>query len=654
MPWSDGLDPASPAHRIASSQNPEIRVVAGPGTGKSFAMKRRVAKLLEDGIEPRAILPVTFTRVAAEDLHRELVGMDVPGCEEIEGVTLHSLAFRMLSRNHVLQATGRTPRPLNDFEIKPLIADLKDAHNGVMEVKRRIKAYEAAWARLQREEPGYVQSPEDRDFENDLLPWLLFHRAMLIGEVIPHLYNYLRSNPAAQERGEFSHILVDEYQDLNKAEQRVIDLLANNAEVCVVGDDDQSIYSFKHAHPDGIRDWIDARPEADDLALDECRRCPTRVVDMASHLIAQNVNRPVPREIAPRAENGPGAVRIMQYPTLAGEVGGVVNTITDMVANGVPPGDILVLAQRGVIGTPIYEGLVVREVPVKSYYAESELDSEDAQHQFALLKLFVDREDRVALRWLLGLGSGNWLSGGYRRLRDYCEENNLAPWQTLEQLDAEVISIPYTGLLVSRFRAILDEIQALEGLEGLTAVVNRLFPDGDDRVRDLRDLALHVLEEVGDENRDEFFSELSDAITKPEIPSEIEDVRIMSLHKSKGLSAPVTFVCGCVQGLLPRQPSPNLTPTERQASIEEHRRLFYVGITRVKAVPDQGKTRNVGSHLLTNYARRRCSWLGHRPGSGCLWIRSFDCQPIYRGTWSECTGAGCRLAGGFENVFRAV
>ena len=371
---------------------------------------------------------------------------------------------------------------------------------------------------------------------------------MLIGEVIPHLYSYLRSNPAARERGEFSHILVDEYQDLNKAEQRVIDLLADNAEVCVVGDDDQSIYAFKHAHPDGIRDWLDARPEADDLALDECRRCPTRVVEMASHLIAQNVNRPVPREIAPRAENGPSDVRIMQYPTLAGEVGGVVNTITDMVANGVPPGDILVLAQRGVIGTPIYEGLVAREVPVKSYYAESELDSEDAQHQFALLKLFVDREDRVALRWLLGLGSGNWLSGGYRRLRDYCEENNLAPWQALEQLDAGVISIPYTGPLVRRFRAILEEIQALEGLEWLTAVVDRLFPDGDDRVRDLRDLALQVLEEVGDENRDEFFSELSDAITKPEIPSEIQDVRIMSIHKSKGLSAPVTFVCGFVRG----------------------------------------------------------------------------------------------------------
>ena len=77
--WSDGLDPVSPAYALASSANRRVRVVAGPGTGKSFAMKRRVARLLDAGVAPRGILPVTFTRVAAEDLHRELVSMSVPG-----------------------------------------------------------------------------------------------------------------------------------------------------------------------------------------------------------------------------------------------------------------------------------------------------------------------------------------------------------------------------------------------------------------------------------------------------------------------------------------------------------------------------------------------------------------------------------------------
>jgi DNA helicase-2/ATP-dependent DNA helicase PcrA len=113
MPWSDGLVAGTAAYDVAASLNSRIRVVAGPGTGKSFAMKRRVARLLETGVDPAAILPVTFTRVAAEDLHRELVGMGVPGCDNLNGVTLHSLSLKILLRNHVLHATGRTARPLS-------------------------------------------------------------------------------------------------------------------------------------------------------------------------------------------------------------------------------------------------------------------------------------------------------------------------------------------------------------------------------------------------------------------------------------------------------------------------------------------------------------------------------------------------------------
>ena len=105
MAWSDALDLQSPAFGIAASANARVRVIAGPGTGKSFAMKRRVARLLEEGVEPALILAVTFTRVAAEDLHRELVGMGVPGCEALNGVTIHSLALRIQLRNHVLGAT---------------------------------------------------------------------------------------------------------------------------------------------------------------------------------------------------------------------------------------------------------------------------------------------------------------------------------------------------------------------------------------------------------------------------------------------------------------------------------------------------------------------------------------------------------------------
>ena len=104
------------------------------------------------------------------------------------------------------------------------------------------------------------------------MAWLRFHQAMLIGEVVPLFHDFLAANPAAAERSEYAHILVDEYQDLNRAEQGVIELMSGAADVCIVGDDDQSIYSFKHAHPDGIRDWMVANPGASDISLDDCRR----------------------------------------------------------------------------------------------------------------------------------------------------------------------------------------------------------------------------------------------------------------------------------------------------------------------------------------------------------------------------------------------
>ena len=596
MPWHDGLTPTAPAYHIAASTNNRVRVLAGPGTGKSFAMKRRVARLLESGVAPGEILPVTFTRVAAEDLHRELVGMQVPRCEELEGVTLHSLALQILVRNHVLDATGRVPRALNAFELQPLICDLMGAHGGKKNVTALRMAYEAAWARLQHEEPGYVASPADAAFQTDLLSWLRFHNAMLIGEVIPQLYQYLYTNPAAEERQEFSHILVDEYQDLNRAEQGVIELLSDAADVCIVGDDDQSIYSFKHAHPDGIREWLNANRGADDRGLDDCRRCPTRVVEMANSLIAHNVARPIPRALQPMPRNGAGDVRIIQYRNLGQEVAGVVNLVGQMVAGGVQPRDILVLAQSRAFGTPIYEALVANGLPTKSYYAESELSHHDAQCAFALLKLFIDRQDRVALRWLIGVDGNNWHAAGYRRVRIRCENGGASPWDVLAQLENGTLRLAYTAGIVRRYREIVGELVALEALPDLTSVVDRLFPDGQQSTAHMRSLALGVLDNEYDDDREDFIRELSAAISKPEIPTEIEDVRIMSLHKSKGLSAPVTIIAGCVQGLLPRRPADELTPAQQAQFLDEQRRLFYVGITRVKALPQDG-TR--GTLILT-------------------------------------------------------
>src|SRR5688572_29437594 len=181
--WDDDL--TGIALNIASTDESPLRVLAGPGTGKTYAMKRRVMRLLQQEVEPRRILACTFTRTAARDIAKEIAGLGVEGAEKVWAGTLHGLCFSILQRQEVLQATGRVARPLTQTEVRFLLQDLQADFEGVKKARKRLKAFEAAWARLQSEEPGWPEDPVDQAFQVGLLDWLTFHRAMLIGEIVP-------------------------------------------------------------------------------------------------------------------------------------------------------------------------------------------------------------------------------------------------------------------------------------------------------------------------------------------------------------------------------------------------------------------------------------------------------------------------------------
>ena len=582
MPWDDNLVVGSPAYSIAASVHGRIRVLAGPGAGKSFAMKRRVARLLEvERVHAATILAVTFTRVAAEDLHRELASLGVPGADELNGRTLHSVAMSILMRQHVLQTLGRTPRPLNEFEVEPLLADLSGVHGNKHQRRRLMRAYGAAWARLQTQQPGYARTPAEQAFVDELIDWLTIHEAMLIDEIIPHLFQYLHANPGAPERTEFLHVLIDEYQDLNRAEQDVLMYLGARASICIVGDDDQSIYSFKHAHPEGIRQWHTLHP-TDDHSIAECRRCPTTVARMANALISRNADRIAGRAMQERARNGTGEVVIRQYRTAADEADAIAAKIAALTQAGVAPSEIIVLAQRATFAAPIFEKLRGHNIPTKSYYAEAELDTLEAQERFALLKLFLNNEDRVALRWLLGRGHDSWRATQYARLMQRVKDDGTSPWITLQRLADGEITIQHAGSLVARFNDLRDELRALGEAVDVDDFIQQWLPPNPQT-----DLLAEVVARCQLEaaSIQELYDALYATITEPEVPLEVAEVRVMSLHKSKGLSSPYVFIVGCVEGLLPSRPDAELGPAERTAKLQEDRRLFYVGITRVKATP---------------------------------------------------------------------
>lgn len=596
MTWETGMDPTSPAYSFAANTAERLRTVAGPGTGKSFALRRRIARLLEEGNNPQRMLAVTFTRTAAADLKSEIQTLDIEGVDQVVARTLHSLCFKILERERVFNNLQRHPRPLVEHEIDPLLRDLSDPDYGnVGDKRKRIIDYEAAWARLQRDEPGYAIDELDQRFERDLLAWLRYHHAILIGDLIPLTLQYLRNNPLCPERRMFDHVLVDEYQDLNKAEQVLIDYLTGDGSCTVIGDDDQSIYSFRNAHPEGIRTYPDDKPQCVSINFDECRRCPSNVVAMASNLIANNHNRTL-GALAPFQGNDAGNVQVMQWATLDDEINGLTRIVEKLVhTDNIAPGDILILTPRRRIGYRLRNSIKQQEIEIRSYFREQALDSKRAKHLFSLLTFSGDPDDRVALRYLLGEESDSYLQKSYLKIKEAAVERQISPRDFLDLVVAGEVTLARTSNIQNRYKDILGEVQKINDLlnRSTQEMIDTIMPEENEELDTFRDAVLAAVEIVGEFNSpgDEqtwlslLTQEIRNLISLPETPDEVDHIRVMSLHSSKGLSSKVVIITSCIEGLIPAHDH-RLSEEEQIRQLEEQRRLFYVGITRCKIEPN--------------------------------------------------------------------
>jgi len=583
--WADGLCGA--ARRIAEVEHSPLRVLAGPGTGKTFALMRRVARFLQAGATPNRILACTFTRTAANDIQNEVARLGVDGVERVRAGTLHSLCFRILSRADVLELTNRVPRPLLNFEERFLLQDLQDDNfGGIRERKRRLQAFNAAWARLQTDEPGWPTDPIDQAFHNALLGWLHFHEAMLIGEIVPETLRYLRDNPASSDRRAFDHVLVDEYQDLNRAEQELLDLLAEAGTLSVVGDENQSVYSFKYAHPEGIATFDETHPDTHDESLTDCRRCPQQIVGMANVLIDNNTHFREAQRLDVCDENCVGETHIIQWHSIEEEAQGIAQLIEQRISAGdVENGRILVLAPRRQFGYAVRDALNNLGILAHSFFHEESLHGNpkniaesQAQQAFTILTLLADPEDRIALRCWCGFGSSSLRSSAWARLQDHCEETGESPRTVLERLSSGQITLSYLSQIVSKFRELQVTDESAHDLVG-QQLVDYLFPVGETWANPFRTLASSI--EGDDFDANTLRETLRIGITQPELPTDVDYVRAMSLHKSKGLTADLVVIVGCVEGLIPFVKM-DLPPPDSERALEEQRRLFYVAITRTR------------------------------------------------------------------------
>jgi DNA helicase II / ATP-dependent DNA helicase PcrA len=566
-----------PSEVFAASPSACLRALAGPGTGKTFALIRRLTRLLDDGVAARRILVVTFARTAARDLVAAVARLGEAAAEELVPRTLHSYCFSVLGRERVLQATGRVPRIALEFERTLLLADLEGPLGTLTDRRKLVLAFEAAWARLQSEDPGQPVAGLDQAFQDALLRSLRWHRAMLVGEVVPVALSYLRNNPQADELTAFDHVLVDEYQDLNRAEQVVLDLLSENGSLAVIGDDDQSIYSFKSANPEGIREFADDHPGTRDVEFLICRRCPHRVVEMAQTLIQRNPGR-VRGPLAARRVNPQGEIHHVQWRSPADEADGLARFIVTNIEEGIDAGKCLVLANVRQIGYGIRDAIRIAGVECNSFFREEAVGSETAQEAVTLLTLLARPNDRLALRAWLAIGSSTQRRPAYQRLLAAARANDVDVWEILRRLDAGETRIPYTTSALDRWRELRDALAALEPLrEDLEAVVDEILPEGDAELALLREAATPALEDA------DGVADLADAVrygvSQREVPLEAAEVRVMSMHASKGLTADLVVLAGLVDGVIPRVDA-RLSEDEQQTQREEQRRLFFVAMTR--------------------------------------------------------------------------
>jgi DNA helicase-2/ATP-dependent DNA helicase PcrA len=569
-------EPIEPATRFSESLAISLRALAGPGTGKTFALVKRLAQLLERGVDPRKILVVTFARTAARDLVGAVANIEAHGGELIPR-TLHSFCFSLLGRQRVLQATRRVPRIVLEFEKDLLLQDLEGSFGGIRARRELVGAFEAAWARQQTDEPGQPVAGLDQAFQDAFLGSLRWHRAMLVGEVVPIALSYLHNNPQAAERTAYDHVLVDEYQDLNRAEQQVLNLVSAESSLAVIGDDDQSIYAFKWANPEGIREFDQDHPGTEDIQFTICRRCPQRVVDMAQTLIQRNPGR-IRLPLRAKDDNPPGEVHNVQWRSVDEEATGIAEFIAHKVAAGADPGRSLVLVNSRKIGYAIRDAIRTRGIACSSFFREEPVESEAAREALTLMTLLADPSDRVALRAWLSFGVSTQRTPAYRRLLSAARENDTDVADILERLAQDGISIPYTTSALERYQDLQRRLADLRACgDDLSTLVNVLLPETVGDVALLRETALAALDEA------DGISALSNAlrygVAQRETPLTSTEVRVMSLHASKGLTADLVVLAGLVEGVLPRV-DPDATSAEQEAQEQEQRRLLFVGITR--------------------------------------------------------------------------
>jgi DNA helicase-2/ATP-dependent DNA helicase PcrA len=581
-PWLQGVE-GDEGKDVIENDKPFIQVVAGPGSGKTFGLQRRVQRLVvEEGVKRSEIFVGTFTRAIRAELASSLASSGgEPDNDKIVVETLHSHAYALL-REYEASRPGRQFRFLLKHEEDAMLYDLKDAVAGLDFNARRDEMHkvESFWAG--------AENLKDEQFRGAMVTWLQNHGAMHINEVGYIALNAMRRGDVPT--GQFRHVVVDEYQDLTFVEQELVGLLcAPDGCLMVLGDDDQSIYRFRYNHPGGIGEFPNGK-DGDKIAqisLPENRRCGATIVDLANLMMAA-AGPTKPPMIARSTHTG--EVDAIHWPTLDNEVDGLADYISSK-----PDNVFLVMVTRREIGYRLRDRI---GTDAWTSFHEEVLRTDIVRERFSLASLLANEDDAVSVRAWLGFkadGSGSAPEQNSPAVISL-KESGLQGRALLNALQAKNVAPSGTGSEIVKKRAenYLSHLRKMEGMD-LAAVISYVFdpslaatindPEDQKYAADdlslLKDAALQM--HTGSPKLS--FSSIIERLryrisTRQPLFDEEPDarVRIMTLHGAKGLEADIIVVAGLADELLPGKDDPE----EPEAKRAEQRRLLYVAVTRAK------------------------------------------------------------------------
>ena len=615
---------------LAHVINRNARVLAGPGTGKSATLVALMDRLLGDEPAPRIKL-LTFTRAATAELAKKV--SDHPSAATQRPSTIHSFSISVLLQN---PGTGNFPHPLriaddweNDEIVHPTLG--RRAHIHVRRLENLIREMAANWESLQPAVHPHVDPEERARFLGAWNEHREIYGYVLLSE-LPYALRHALMNHPDLDGVNYDLLIVDEYQDLNACDLEVLKLIGERG--CAIigaGDDDQSIYSFRRAAPEGIRRFPEDYPGCELYPLSVTQRCGRHIVEWALHVIEGDPDRPahVPR-LASAPGSPDGEVTLLAFSNESTEAEGVASLVRHLVEDeDVPAKEVLILLRgnhNGAFSRPIETHLQEFGIPCSDPDVANRILA-DRANRFVLeiFRLIAHRQDSLAWASLLQLTSGigeTFFDYVYERARaDHIQFGAALIGAYEAGFPDAPRSAPKARTLIEAVTGWLDAHVLLDeqpeegwGHYIIENAGNGIVPATTEAFTQLL-YALDGLSEL-EQGFDRYLSQIM-PMGKDLALAESPGVRIMTMGGAKGLTVRATIIAGLEEGLVPRP----------DCDLGEERRLLYVAMTRAK------------EFLFCTWARRRIGPTA-RMGAPRVQMRRRPCSFLDAGPVESTDGAG--------------